>query len=122
MNHEEMIELINEAYTYCEKLYSGMSKFIKNIEDRNLTELETYFKNILEGFNWVLEVEVLSIDIHGETIDLESIQQKVNIFVEGYNNLDFLFVRDVVEYELMPQVEIIYNVFYKALNILQDVK
>lgn len=122
MNKEELFEINNEAYNYCEKLYSGMNTLIKNIEDRNLTDLEIYFKNILEGFNWIVEVAVSLTDIHGEKLDLKNIQQKVNKYVEGYNNLDLLFVSDVVEYELMPQVEILYNIFYKSLNILQNSK
>lgn len=120
MNHEEILDIINEAYNYCEKLYSGMNALVKNIEDRNLIDLESYFKNILEGFNWILEVGVLATDIHREQLDLKNIHQKVNMYVEGYNNLDLLFVRDVVEYELMPQVEILYNIFFKSLNMLQN--
>lgn len=120
MNNEEMIEILKEAYNYCEKLYSGMNTLVRNIEDRNLIDLETYFRNILEGFNWILEIVVLTANIHGEQINLKSIQQKVNLYVEGYNNLDLLFVRDVVEYELMPQVEMMYSIICKSLNILQD--
>lgn len=122
MNKEELLEINNEAYNYCEKLYRGMNTLIKNIEDRNLTDLEIYFKNILEGFNWIVEVAVSLTDIHGEKLDLKNIQEKINKYVEGYNNLDLLFVSDVVEYELMPQVEILYNIFYKSLNVLQNSK
>lgn len=122
MKNEEMLEILNEAFDYCEKLYSGMNTLIKNIEARNLIDLEAYYKNILEGFNWIVEVAVSSTNIHGEKIDLKNIQQKVNKYVEGYNNLDLLFLSDVMEYELMPQVEILYNIFYKSLNILQNTK
>lgn len=122
MNHDEMVNIVSEAYNYSEKLYSGMNTLINNIDNRNLIDLEIYFKNILEGFNWILEVAILVSDIHNEKLDLDNIQEKVTIYVEGYNNIDLLFVRDVVQYELMPQVEIFYNIFNKVLSILKDVK
>lgn len=122
MNHDEILEIISEAYEYCEKLYSGMNTLIDNIDKRNLVDLEIYFKNILDGFNWTLEVVISSNDIHGEKVDLEIIQQKITMYIEGYNNLDLIFVRDVVEYELMPQVEMFYNIFNKVLSVLQNSK
>lgn len=120
MNHDEILGLISEAYEYCEKLYSGMKTLTDNIDKRNLVDLEIYFKNILEGFNWVFQIAVSVADIHGEKLDLKNIHQKVNMYIEAYNNLDLLLVRDIVEYELMQQVEVFYNIFNKTLNILQN--
>jgi hypothetical protein len=97
-----------------------MGVLIKNINERNLTDLEVYFKNILEGFNWILEVAVITSDIHKEEVEVKAAEQKVNLYIEGYNNLDLLFVSDVVEYELMPKVEKLYNLFYNSLAILQN--
>lgn len=116
MNREETLEIINEAHDYCEKLYSGMNSLVNNITERNLIDLETYFKNILEGFNWVLEVAVFTTNMYEGKIDLEAVQQKTIIYIEAYNNLDLLLVRDIVEYELMPQVEIFYNILNKTLS------
>lgn len=118
MNHQETLELLSEAINYCEKLYSGMVSMVKNIDDRNLNQIEEYFKNILEGFNWILEIGVFTSTRCGEELNLQEIHGKLNKYIDGYNNLDLLFVRDVVEYELMPQVEVFYNIFNKGLNTL----
>ncbi|WP_238883202.1 hypothetical protein [Clostridium sp. YIM B02551] len=117
MVNDETIEIIKEAYEYCEKLYNGMNSLTKSIDERNLLDLETYFKNILEGFNWILEVGNFATTIvEGEKLDLETISQMVNEYINAYNNLDLLLVRDIIEYELMPQVEIIYNILKRVIE------
>ncbi|QCX32367.1 hypothetical protein FDN13_00895 [Caloramator sp. E03] len=116
MNQNENIEILSEAVGYCEKLYSGMNKMVINISERNLIDIETYFKNILEGFNWVLEVSVYASRIIGEKLDLKQIQEKIQKYIDGYNNLDLLYVADVVEFELMPQVEIFYDIINRTLS------
>lgn len=116
MNQDEKKEILSESVSYCEKLYSGMNKIIINISERNLIDIETYFKNILEGFNWVLEVSVFACNIIGEKLDLTQIQEKIQKYIDGYNNLDLLYVSDVVEFELMPQVEIFYDIINRTLG------
>lgn len=118
MNKDEILEIVNEAYNYSEKLYSGMNTLVNNIDKRNLEDIDVYFKNVLEGFNWLLEVVVLIKNVNKDELNLQSVYEKVNKYVEGYNNIDILLVRDIVEYELMPQVEVFYNIFNKSLSIL----
>lgn len=113
MNNNEILEIIDEAYDYCEKLYSGMGNMVINIKNRDLDQIEQYLKNILEGFTWVVEVVTSSKQIYNEQIDLLSIQEKIKMFVEAYNNMDLLLLSDIVEYELMIQVEQLYKILSK---------
>lgn len=120
MKQNEIVEIVTEAYNYSQKLYNGMDSLINNIDTRNLSDLNDYFKNILDGFNWVLEVVILSNEFNGENLDLNNINEKINKYIEAYNNIDILLVRDIVEYELMPQVEVFYEMFGKYLVKLQN--
>lgn len=113
-------EIISEAYNYSEKLYNGMNTLINNIDSRNLENIEEYFKNILEGFNWLLEVAISIKNSNEIELDIDNIYGKVKSFVEAYNNIDILLVRDIVQYELMPQVEVFYNIYNEALGIMQN--
>lgn len=116
MNNDEILQIINEAYEYCVKLYNGMGSVVINIKDRNLNELEEYFKNILEGFNWITEIIFSLRDFYNEKIELCIIEKKTKLLVEAYYNFDLLFFSDVIEYELMPQVEEFYNILGKLLG------
>jgi hypothetical protein len=120
MNNKEALDITIEAYEYCQKLYNGMSTLINMISQRNLKDLEVYFKNILEGFNWILEVTILTQNYHNYSFDIKSSNDKINKYINGYNNLDLLYVSDVVEYELMPQIEVFYNYFIEIINNLQE--
>lgn len=120
MNDMETVAVLKEASDYCEKLYSGMNTMVENIRNRNLIDLEIYFKNILEGFNWVIEVSIYCSELSNKKIEIIHIEEKLNRYINGFNNLDLLYVQDVVEYELMPQVEVFYEIIYKTLNSLNS--
>ncbi|QAA31658.1 hypothetical protein [Clostridium manihotivorum] len=122
MNNYESLEIAIEAHEYCEKLYSGMGSLVNNINDRNLDDLEVYFKNILSGFNWVMEVIILLRDLHKENIDLAITQKKISEYNEAYNNLDLLLLSDIIEYEMMPEVEMAYNLLSETIMRLQNTK
>lgn len=115
MNQNEVCDIIKEAHEYCEKLYNGMNTLVNNIDNRTLKELDVYVKNILEGFNWLLEIIVVSkINIYNP-LELNIIHEKINKYVEAYNNIDILLIRDILECELMPYVEIFYSIFDEYL-------
>ncbi|GFP77109.1 hypothetical protein [Clostridium fungisolvens] len=120
MNNNENLEIASEAYEYCEKLYDGMGSLVNNINDRNLNDLEIYFKNILTGFNWIIEVIILLRNIHKQDIDLAIIQQKITSYTEAYNNLDLLLLSDIIEYELMAEVEGVYKLLAETIMALQN--
>lgn len=122
MSNYESLDIASEAYEYCEKLYSGMGSLVKNINDRNLDDLEIYFKNILSGFNWVMEVIILLRDIHKENIELSITKKKISEYTEAYNNLDLLLLSDIIEYEMIPEVEVAYNLLAETIMRLQNTK
>lgn len=110
MENDEVFQIVNEAYEYSIRLYNGMDSFVEKISSRDMKNLESSFKDILEGFNWLLQVIILLNKNGDKNIDLGSIEKKVKLFIEAYNNLDILLFSNIIEYELMPQVELFYNI------------
>lgn len=110
VENNEVFEIINEAYEYSIRLYNGMDSLVQKINSRDIKDLETSFKEILEGFNWLFQIIILLNKNGDKNVDLEGIEKKVKLFIEAYSNLDILLFSNLIEYELMPQVEEFYNI------------
>ncbi len=106
---DEKIEVLITANEYMEKLISGTRKVIDLIDDDNMDEAYNIILYMGEGIAWISDVIRLTKDVHREEIDLNILNEKLNEIVEALENGDNILLRDLFNYEILPELEKIHR-------------
>jgi len=103
----ETLEMANE---YMDNLFSGVKNSVELLYSGNESEGFSLIPSICEGIKWITEVLVLTKNENeNEDLDLVNILHgKLEEIIESFENMDYILVADLLNYEL--------------LSVLQDIK
>jgi len=104
--NENTIEAIKKTSYYCQSCYTSMHLFSDLVENRKLDLLDNLLIKIIEDVTNLMNF-YSKLDLSLTVIN--TINNNLELVVEGYSNLDYFYIRDVFEYEILPIVEDIFN-------------
>jgi hypothetical protein len=105
----EKKEVLNTAYTYMEKLISGINAAVELFRAGNEYDALEYMKYIIEGLQWEIEVLALTRSEIVQDLNPDEINGFLTEMVNALENTDYVLLADLMEYEIMPILEKWYN-------------
>ena len=99
-------DLIVSANEYLIQLKPGIQEFCDNIRSNTFQEL-SIIADICDGIGWIIEASALiskerEISLENDTTVLQDVLSDITNALE---NRDYLFLADMLEYEVIPCIE-----------------
>lgn len=118
MEKQDVKEYVVKTSYYCQSVYTSIDLYIQLIDIRKYDILNNLFIKIIEdttqcvNFYSKLDFQVLLLD---------NINNSLKLLVDAYSNLDYFYIKDILEYELLKNIEIIFkNLKFLIENKQQD--
>lgn len=117
MSNENTIESIKKASYYCQSCYTSMELFNDLVENRKLELLNPLLAKIIEDISNLIRFYS---NINSQDLLISDMNSKLEIFLDGYENLDYYYIKDIFSYEMIPVVENIFNEIKRNISVQQN--
>ena len=112
---KEILETLNEAYSYSQRLTSGINSAIKCFEQKEYEKGKDYIVLIIDGISWLLAIFETTQEEQVEKIEKENVNEFLEEGIEALRNKDYRVLKELLEYELMEVVsewsqKLLYNI------------
>lgn len=101
----EMIEALNTADEYLEKLKNAIMNVSELIQEGKEQEAIHIIPEIAEGLDWLIQIVNLTINVQKEAININEVGEFIEQIVEAFENEDYILVGDLFNYEMLPLLE-----------------
>lgn len=98
-------ETLKTASQYIHKLLVGIYTIVQLIQVGDHEKSLLIFPEIVDGLDWTIKAINLTSDIQKEKIDTTEINDKLKEIIDAFENQDYLFLSDLIEYEIEPIIE-----------------
>lgn len=112
MINEVTIESIKKCSYYCQSCYTSMHLFNELVQGRKLDVLDSLLMKIIEDITKLIKFYS---ELSLSPSSINNINSKLELMLEGYENSDYFYIKDVFEYEILPIVENIFNEIKKII-------
>lgn len=119
MSNIEIRNSILKTSYYCQSIYTSINLFNDFVEKRKYLMLDDLLIKVIDDISQCIKFyskvnENLSI--------INTINSKLQLILEGYENKDYFYIRDIFEYEIIKNIEEIFkeikfNIENKIYNI-----
>lgn len=105
-------DAIEKLSYYCQSCYTSMELYKELVEGRKLEPASILLIKIVNDLESLIEF-YQKVNSSAEKIDC--INSKLEIFMDGYENLDYFYIKDIFQYEMIPLIEDIFNEIKKII-------
>lgn len=102
---EEKMELVCTAADYTGRLIEGINEAVDLFHEGMEGKALDLVIQIIDGLKWTMEAITVTLDVQEEAIDISEINDAFNAMSEALENVDYVLIADVLEYEILPKVE-----------------
>lgn len=102
---EEKMEVIHTLVEYTGRLINGVNEAVDSFHEGMEGRGMDLVVQIIDGLKWTMEAISLTLDVQVETIDISEMVEPFNEMVEALENLDYVLIGDLLEYEILTKVE-----------------
>ncbi|HOA80097.1 MAG TPA: hypothetical protein PKK61_03410 [Defluviitaleaceae bacterium] len=102
---KEKMELINMAVEYTGRLIEGINEAVDAFHEGMEGKALDLVVQIIDGLKWTMEAITVTLDVQRDPIDISEINDPFNEMAEALENIDYVLMADVLEYEVLPKVE-----------------
>ena len=106
MIDETKIESYKKFSYYCQSAYNSIQVYLELILKRKLELSNQILFKIIEDIDNMIKYYN---NIGKEPSNIEFLNKKLEILFQGVENMDYYFIRDVFEYEMLPTLEGLFN-------------
>ncbi len=103
-NLQEQTEVLNSVLEYIGKLSSGIEQVVGLYHGGSDTKANDIMIHVIDGLQWTMEAIQVIPDIVKGRIDITVINDHLNQIVTAFENMDYVLVSDILEYEVLPIV------------------
>lgn len=114
MINENIKEVIKKVSYYCQSCYTSMHLFEDLVKNRKLEVINELIMKIVEDITNLMK---FYLELNLSSYVISSMNNKLELVIDGYANLDYFYLKDVFEYEILPIVE---NVFDEIKSIISN--
>lgn len=101
----EKMEVIQTLVEYTGRLINGINEavgaFHEGMEGKGMDLVVL----IIDGLKWSMEAISLTLDVQVEPVDISEMVEPLNEMIEALENMDYVLIGDLLEYEILPKVE-----------------
>ncbi len=101
MDQEEKMELLETAKEYVPNLIEGITFSVEQLREDNVNEALKTLQLVMDGLSWC----ATAITNLVPDISLQEINEQIKEVVEAIENQDYVYLSDLLEYEIMKIVE-----------------
>ncbi|MBM7684516.1 hypothetical protein [Defluviitalea raffinosedens] len=101
----EKMELIQTLVEYTGRLIKGINEAVDSFHEGMEGKGMDLVVQIIDGLKWTMEAITLTLDAQVEPVDVSEIIDPLNAMIEALENIDYVLIGDVLEYEILPKVE-----------------
>lgn len=102
---EQKKEILVTAQEYIAKLEPGLNTSIEFFREGEDAQALNILNNALEGISWLLDTFEVTKDIQSEKIEDYGIKSKLEEMEVALNDIDYIMLSDLIEYEIIPIVQ-----------------
>lgn len=102
---EEKMELINTLVEYTGRLIEGINEAVDAFHEGMEGKGMNLVVQIIDGLKWTMEAITLTLDVQKEPIDISELNNPFDEMTEALENMDYVFIADLLEYEILTKVE-----------------
>lgn len=113
MINESIKDIIKKLSYYCQSCYTSMHLFNELIQGRKLEVVNDLIIKIVEDINNLMRFYS---ELNLSTDVINNMNSKLELVIEGYANLDYYYMKDIFEYEILPIVEEVFNEIKKIIS------
>lgn len=95
-------ELLYDAGKYCGELITAVNEAVGLFRNANEQEALQSMAEIIDAIQWMVEAITAVTDILVNPIDVSSLNEFLNEMANAIENLDFVLLADLLEYEICP--------------------
>ncbi len=110
----QSIEALESAMNYLNEISNAIPDVINAYRIGELSKASNDMILLIDGLQWLNEVFYLTKDFH--KIDAFEIKEIYFEFIEALENEDSILLADLLEYELLPRIQIWKNDLEESLN------
>lgn len=111
-------EIVGTAAEYIVNVSEGIDQIIEFFQSGREDIATRMMVDLIEGIEWLTQAIDGTRDIHGEyAMDVSQINSALHEISEAYENMDYVLLSDLLEYELLPVI----NVWRKQLAGIKGV-
>ncbi|NLK96805.1 MAG: hypothetical protein GX272_01840 [Epulopiscium sp.] len=101
----EKMEVIQTLVEYTGRLINGINEAVDSFHEGMEGKGMDLVVQIIDGLKWSMEAISLTLDVQVEPIDISEMIEPFNAMVEALENMDYVLIGDILEYEILPKVE-----------------
>ncbi|HHV28934.1 hypothetical protein [Acetivibrio mesophilus] len=111
-------EIVGTAAEYILKASEGVEQIIEFFQSGREDIATRMMIDLVEGIEWLTQAIDGTKDIHGDhPMDISQANSVLREISEAYENMDYVLLSDLLEYELLPMV----NIWRKQLTSIKGV-
>lgn len=112
MISESKVEIIKKSSYYCQSCYTSMHAFNELVQNRKLEVLDSLLMKIMEDITNLMKFYT---ELNLSVSTISNLNSKLELFMDGYTNSDYYYIKDIFDYEILPVVEDIFNEIKKII-------
>ena len=97
---------ISKISYYCQSTYTSINLFNDLVQNRNYLLLDNLLNTIIDYLSNCIKF-YLQTDMNVEIV--YNINYKLQLILKGYENKDYFYIKDVFEYEIIQDIEYIFQ-------------
>lgn len=98
-------EVLITAKDYLDRLIPGIEETANQLRSGSENEGSRTMVDIVDGLHWLADVIMLTTDQQKTKIDYMEIVPFFELMNEALENLDYVYLGDLLEYEIVPILE-----------------
>lgn len=106
MNKMEVKNSVLKTSYYCQSIYTSINLFNDFVEKRKYLMLDNLLIKIIDDISQCIKFYST---INENLCIIDTINSKLQLIVDGYENKDYFYIRDVLEYEIIINIEDIFK-------------
>jgi hypothetical protein len=110
-------ETIETAAEYLERIIPGITHTVSLFQEGNEVDAWEWMKNIVDGLQYIYDVVELTKDLQIEPVEMDGFKDYLQEMVDAIENGDSILLCDLLEYEIIPIMEEIYQKLKPLVDI-----
>ncbi|KGK86059.1 hypothetical protein [Clostridium sp. HMP27] len=116
--NKEKTEVLNTAKDYMVNLNNAIIKSAEYLQSGDCFNGTNLIIDITDGLEWIVQLITIRSDIYGDEIKTTSLIHNIKEIVGAFENEDYIFIGDLLQYEISPIIEEYYD---KTLLLLEKI-
>jgi hypothetical protein len=104
-NAKAINELVDTAASYAGNLFNGLERTVNSLREDKVRTGLALFADAIEGIDWLTQSLSIVSTSGYDKFDIEPMKNYLSEMLEASENMDYVLLADLIEYEILPLIE-----------------